>query len=558
VKSRQFKDPLANGEDEAMLLEIRGTKADGGIGFLTIVPPSTHPSGEKVEFEPGFAHFPAIVDASHLESRAATAAAAALLARHWPGEGNRHDAFLALAGLLCNAGWTSPDAINFLRAIYEVLWPGEVDESAIYSEVGSTWEKHERGVAITGLTRLGELIAPAAMNTALHWMQTKGAAKTDKSQPESPPTFIARIHGYIFDPRREFSPDRTFYEGLLSEGDLVIWLGREKHRKTTLILQFGICAATARPFLNFPFVPGEPLHVLVLDFESKTGSLRYRYQAICDAMGLTPDELEVLERHLHIVEVRRLITDGYAFPRFAGSGRGKEELASREEAAHLWRILLAEIPADIVVFDPMRSMHTVDENDSSIETLMSRLRQTLPKRAIIIAHHMRKYHVAGNPVSLSDDMRLWSDGARGSSAIKAHADVIVCQERTMDQNHTEVLHVGAFLKDGADIEPLKLEESDTQSYFWVLTADVPEYLTNTVAALQKAGGRFADQAACARVLREARFSKPTAYRHLEDLRRRGLLAEESGGVWVLKAKLKTIGMGAADFIEPRRRGHGQK
>jgi hypothetical protein len=47
--SLKFVDPV----DGATLAELRCLKKDGSIGMQTVAPPSTHPSGELIRFEPG-------------------------------------------------------------------------------------------------------------------------------------------------------------------------------------------------------------------------------------------------------------------------------------------------------------------------------------------------------------------------------------------------------------------------------------------------------------------------------------------------------------------------
>jgi hypothetical protein len=49
-------------------------------------------------------------------------AAASLLGRYFPKD---HEAFLALAGTLCRAGWEQERIVNFHWAIYTILWPGQ-------------------------------------------------------------------------------------------------------------------------------------------------------------------------------------------------------------------------------------------------------------------------------------------------------------------------------------------------------------------------------------------------------------------------------------------------
>src|SRR6202012_1319651 len=85
-------------------------------------------------------------------------------------------------------------------------------------------------------------------------------------------------------------PDQPIYEGLLSKGDLAVWLGREKHRKSSVLLQFAICAGLGRKFLHFPFRPDKSLKVVILDYESKSQTIKQRYDAIVKAMHLSTAE----------------------------------------------------------------------------------------------------------------------------------------------------------------------------------------------------------------------------------------------------------------------------
>jgi hypothetical protein len=86
ARTMQFIDPL----DQSTIVELRGLKSDGSIGLQTVVPPSIHESGEPVRFEQGFEGIPANIDADVLVSAVHRVAAAALLARHWPTKGSRH------------------------------------------------------------------------------------------------------------------------------------------------------------------------------------------------------------------------------------------------------------------------------------------------------------------------------------------------------------------------------------------------------------------------------------------------------------------------------------
>ena len=87
VKTERFCDV-----DGTVLAEIRST------GSVTMVPPSLHPTGERLEWDAIEA--PTRVTADALRAAVMRLAAAALVARHWPKRGSRHDASLALAGFL--------------------------------------------------------------------------------------------------------------------------------------------------------------------------------------------------------------------------------------------------------------------------------------------------------------------------------------------------------------------------------------------------------------------------------------------------------------------------
>ena len=456
--SQQFADPLASAKGHnAIVLELRCGKADGGIGLQTCVPPSTHPSGEQVEFEPGGAGAPAKVSAKHLQQAARRAAAAAILARHWPGEGSRHAAFLALAGALCRAGWTVDEIVQFSTAVYSVVWPGDIDLRSCRAEVESTVKRLAAGdAAITGIPSLCGLMNERVVAAALEWVginTAKSKSCATGRELESNPLSTAQLGEYVFDPDGDPPEERTYYEGLMGEGDLVVWLGREKHRKTNFILQFSICAATGRDFLVFGFAAARPLKVVVVDYETKTGSLRRRYAAICDALKLTGDERTALRDNLRVIEVRKLVRAGQSIPRFMMNGKVSHDEDVVAHSRVFWRRFAEQYPADICIFHPMRSMHSGDENDSSIEMLLGRMRRFFPNSAVIVAHHMRKQFAGSKEPALLEDMRAWSDGARGSSAIKAHTDVVVCQERTMTNQDDERDYLGAILKDRADISP---------------------------------------------------------------------------------------------------------
>lgn len=130
--------------DGTTLIELRST------GQQTVVPPSLHPNGELYEFsEHGE---PARVDANDLAWRARIIAATALLARHWPTQGQRHDAALALAGTLLRAAWSEEQVARLVEAVAMAAHDEELRGRV--RDVISTGQRLAAGRAVTGTPSL--------------------------------------------------------------------------------------------------------------------------------------------------------------------------------------------------------------------------------------------------------------------------------------------------------------------------------------------------------------------------------------------------------------------
>ena len=173
MRSRKFIDPTNR---KITLVELRSQKSGGSVGLQTVVPPSVHESGEPIRFESGRDGAPTEVDPDLLMSSVTKIAAASLLARHWPKEGSRHDAFLALAGILSRAGLSLSDAILFHRALYRALWPTDADTYACAKEVESTFEKQKQSAETTGFQTLSGLVEKKVLQTALGWIDISVSA----------------------------------------------------------------------------------------------------------------------------------------------------------------------------------------------------------------------------------------------------------------------------------------------------------------------------------------------------------------------------------------------
>jgi len=110
-----YDDPRARKEKrDCHLLELR--IGGGDKGAQTVFPGSTHQdTNEPITWEG--AGDPPSVDGEDLHRRVALVAAAALLARYWPGTGARHEAAKTVGGFLFRAG----KAVDEIKLLVEAI-----------------------------------------------------------------------------------------------------------------------------------------------------------------------------------------------------------------------------------------------------------------------------------------------------------------------------------------------------------------------------------------------------------------------------------------------------
>ena len=103
------------GSDKSGLLEVR--MGAGGLAAQTVFPPSTHVSGEPIEWTGRGASEIADIGDDDLVQRANRLAAVSELARNYPKVGLRHDAALVLGGFLARCGFSESGAALFVEAV---------------------------------------------------------------------------------------------------------------------------------------------------------------------------------------------------------------------------------------------------------------------------------------------------------------------------------------------------------------------------------------------------------------------------------------------------------
>lgn len=176
--SLKLMDPVA----KKTLLELRCLKKDGEPGLQTVIPPSVHmDTGEAIRYERGCDSDPATVEWDVLVAAVKKTGAACMLARYYPPSGGgRHDAELALAGVLARHGWTEQAAKEFIIGIYTAV-PSH-DPKAIgrvAQSIEDTYRRFAEGGDVTGIPKLSALIDKRAVDIALEWLGIDGSQGGD-------------------------------------------------------------------------------------------------------------------------------------------------------------------------------------------------------------------------------------------------------------------------------------------------------------------------------------------------------------------------------------------
>ena len=189
LKSERFCDV-----DGTVLVEIRST------GSITMVPPSVHPGGERLQWET--IESPSPITADELRAAVQKLAAATLVARHWPKKGIRHHASLALAGLLLRSGVTEADTQKFMDAALRQA--GDEEWLQRRDNVFGTARTLDQGRPATGGPALAKLLGkdgPELVRLLQHWLGLTTGGRSGSLPAEgipSSPHYEVTPHGLIW------------------------------------------------------------------------------------------------------------------------------------------------------------------------------------------------------------------------------------------------------------------------------------------------------------------------------------------------------------------------
>jgi hypothetical protein len=159
--------PAAPCEKSKTLVELRGT------GGQTVWPPSLHvESGERVRYD--LEGEPARVDGLVLQSAVRRVAACALLARHWPSAGLRHDCALALAGFLLRGGFNETETAKLAETAARIA--GDEEWHDRVTAVQTTAAALGDGRPATGGPTLAAMLPDGVISKLTEWLELRQSA----------------------------------------------------------------------------------------------------------------------------------------------------------------------------------------------------------------------------------------------------------------------------------------------------------------------------------------------------------------------------------------------
>jgi putative DNA primase/helicase len=167
-KTQQYQCP----ESGETLVELRST------GSQTMIPPSIHPSGQKLKFT--FLDDTATrIDFTDLQAQVRKIAALSLIARHWK-KGVRHNLALGVSGLLLKSDHNEAQAKEIIAAICEVTGDDELQDRL--KAVESTFDQHLENVA--GFTQIEALLGSKVTKRVIEWLGSSGTLIRSNSRSE--------------------------------------------------------------------------------------------------------------------------------------------------------------------------------------------------------------------------------------------------------------------------------------------------------------------------------------------------------------------------------------
>ena len=372
--------------DGSVLLEIRST------GAQTLIPPSKHPDGDSYTWDEKGS--PALVSKDILERAVGKAAAAALLIRHYPANGCRHDFSLALAGAILRRGMSLGHAKELIRLVAQTA--GDEEAARRINNVLTTEERLAKDLPATGWPTVIEVVGQKVADKVEAWLGLKpeNAASMHDRQPRVwTPQELAE---------HDFGLQQFYVEPIVAPQSDTLLFGTSESGKTQLI------------FTMFRDVQEEGLFLS-------------EFECTRTAMVLVEVDMGELATQRRVKDILRRVNLDPKLIRIVTVPMSLNVLEA--SADDEWVQRCHEIYPGIVVFDSLRKIHPLDENDPSAPSrVYGKCRELFPEAARIYNHHTRKEpapYIKGR-TSQADDRgayrgtTAWKDDA--AQALHAHYD----------------------------------------------------------------------------------------------------------------------------------------
>jgi hypothetical protein len=204
--------------DGKKLVELRST------GRQTLVAPSTHPDGDEYVWHSEAGLRMVEINAAELKESCRALAAAALIARHVPPEGSRHDYAMALSGFVLRDGRMETGlALKVLKAAWHAA--GADSQEALRdleSIVSDTTENLEAGEHVVGGPTLEEY-APGIVRLLCKWWgwERKAQPEIKEEEKEERRNQADRLIGYAMEDVQELIVDQHGAPHALIDGEPV-------------------------------------------------------------------------------------------------------------------------------------------------------------------------------------------------------------------------------------------------------------------------------------------------------------------------------------------------
>ena len=348
-KTTMFFDPS---DGKGTLVELRST------GHQTVFPPSTHPSGERIEFERESE--PARVAPNHLIHQLKKLAAASAIARHWTA-GNRHEISLTLSGLLLRSRWNESAVTEFITCIARTAGDEEWAERS--RDVDTTVRRLANNEIVRGGPSLAKVIPESVARRAAEWL----GVDSPNSQKQK------GVAGAVVTCASEIVPQRIewLWDGRIARGKITVLDGDPGLGKSTVIVDLASRLTSGRPMPKSQDAC-EPGNVVIASCEDGMAD------TIVPRLNAADAELS----RIHFFSVLR-------------DGKGGERLPAIPEDLPAFERVISETNAQLVIIDPLMGYLSDTANswkDQSVRKALTPLAGLAERSgaAIVVVRHLRK------------------------------------------------------------------------------------------------------------------------------------------------------------------------